>query len=65
MVILSGILHLEDWTTKAELEDNIPIVVSDTDYSNNGLYLEWLKDFKRQVGIYHILLLNRYRSHCT
>ncbi|RPA88813.1 DDE-domain-containing protein [Choiromyces venosus 120613-1] len=44
--------------------------VSETGYSNDLLYLEWLKYFERfsaqrQVGAFHLLLLDGYGSHCT
>jgi len=70
MVILPGVLHLEDWTTKTELEDDVLLAVSESGYSNDLLCLEWLKHFERfsalrQVGVYRLLLLDGYGSHCT
>ena len=69
MLILSGVLHQEDWYTKTGLEDDVLVAVSDTGYSNDELGLEWLRHFerysaRRQVGVYR-LLLDGYGSHCT
>jgi hypothetical protein len=70
MLILPGILHQEDRYTKTGLEDDVLVAVSDTGYSNDELGLEWLRHFerysaRRQVGIYRLLLLDGYGSHCT
>ncbi|RPA91857.1 hypothetical protein L873DRAFT_1712328, partial [Choiromyces venosus 120613-1] len=45
MLILSCTLHLEDWTMKTNLEDNVLLTVSDTSYSNNRLPLQWIFHF--------------------
>jgi len=69
-VILPGVLHLEDWTTKTKLEDHVLLAVSESAYSNDLLCLEWLKHLERfsavrQVGVYRLLLLDGFGSHCT
>ena len=70
MIILPGTLHMEDWTTKTNLEDDVLLAVSDTGYSNDTLCLEWLYHFdkfsaRRMVGAYRLLLLDGHGSHCT
>lgn len=70
MLILAGTMHLEDWATKTDLEDNVLLSVSDTGYSNDLLGFEWLQHFERfsaqrQVGAYRMLLLDGHGSHCT
>jgi len=70
MLILPGTIHLEDWVTKTNLDDNILIGLSETGYSNDRLALDWLKHFdkftsKRQIGSHRLLLLDGYGSHCT
>ena len=70
MLILPGTLHLEDWTTKTNLDDNVLLAVSDTGYSNDQLALEWISHFdrfssQRRTGAYRLLLLDGHGSHCT
>ena len=70
MVILPGIMHMEDWTSNTGLEDDVLMAVSETGYSNDMLCLGWLKHFEkfsrwRQGGLYRLLLLDGYGSHCT
>ncbi len=55
MLILSGKQHLEKWVKKHNLDDNAPLAVSDSGYSNDEISLEWLEHFdkhtrKRQKG---------------
>jgi len=69
MLVLPGTLHLEDWTTKTNLEDNVLLAVSDTGYSNDQLELELISHFdrfssQRHTGAYRLLLLNGHGSHC-
>ena len=70
MLILPGSLHLEDWYMKTDLDDDFLLAVSHTGYSNDELSLNWLQHFdkfssRRQVGVYRLLLLDGYGSHCT
>jgi hypothetical protein len=70
ILILPGILHQEDWYTKTDLDDDALVAVSETGYVNDELSLEWLRHFerysaRRQVGVYRLLLLDGYGSHCT
>jgi len=70
MVILPGILHLEDWATKKDLDDHVLLAVSETGYSNDHLGLKWLHHFDQfsaleQVGAHRLLLLDGHVSHCT
>jgi len=70
MLILPGTIHLEDWVTKTDLDDNVLIGVSETSYSNDWLALDWLVHIdrfssKRKIGSHHLLLLDEYGSHCT
>ena len=70
MLILPGALHLEDWYTNTNLDDDYLLAVSETGYSNDLLSLEWLQHFdkfsaRRQIGVYRLLLLDGHGSHCT
>ena len=71
MIILPGVLHLEQWySTSTELEDNVLVGVSESGYSNDELSLSWLRhserfSARRQLGTYQLLLLDGYGSHCT
>jgi len=70
MLILPGTLHLQDWTTKTNLDDNVLLAVSDTGYSNDRLALEWISHFDRfsaprSTGAHRLLLLDGHGSHCT
>ena len=70
IVIVSGVIHQEQWFTTTGIDDDTLLAVSDTGYSNDILSLEWLKHFERlsaqrQHGLYRLLLLDRYGSHCT
>jgi len=70
MIIVPGIIHQEYWYTETDLPDDYLIGVSDTGYSNDYLTIAWLKHFeifsaRRQSGVYRLLLLDGYRSHCT
>ena len=62
MVIVSGVLHQEQWSTTMNIEGDMLIAVSDTSYSNDVLCFEWIKHFerfttKRQLGKWRLLLL--------
>ena len=70
MVIVSGVLHQERWSTTASIGGDTLIAVSDTGYSNDILCFEWIKHFERftttrQHGKWRLLLLDGYGSHCT
>ena len=70
MIIVSGVLHQERWSTITNIGGDTLITVSDTGYSNDVLCFEWIKHFeqfttKRQLGKWHLLLLDGYGSHCT
>jgi len=70
MLILPGTLHLEDWTTKTNLDNNVLLAVSHTGYSNDQLALEWISHFdrfssQRRTGACRLLLLDGHGSHCT
>ena len=59
MIILTSVLHLEQWYTSTGLEDNVLLAVSETGYSNNELSLGWLRHFERylacrQLGTYRL-----------
>jgi len=67
MVILLGVLHLENLITNTHLEDDVLLAVSESGYSNDLLCLEWLKHFERfsavrQVGVYRFLLQDGFGS---
>lgn len=70
MLLLPGTLHLEDWYTITDLDDDYLLAVSETGYSNDVISLEWFYHFDRfsalrRVGVYRLLLLDSHGSHCT
>ncbi|RPB02209.1 hypothetical protein L873DRAFT_1674099, partial [Choiromyces venosus 120613-1] len=70
MLILPGSLHLEDFTMKTNLDDNVLLAISESSYSNDRLALEWISHFDRFssarcIGAFCLLLLDGYGSHCT
>ncbi len=53
-----------------DLEDDVLITISDTDYSNHWIFLQWLKHFdrfsqKHQKRAWRMLVMNDYESHHT
>ncbi len=68
MMILFGIYILEKWAEENDLDEDILFATSPTGYSNDELALQWLENFeiqsrKSQVGVWRLLILDRYRSH--
>ncbi len=52
------------------LDDDMLITISDTNYSNNWISLQWLKHFNRfsqkhQKNAWRMLVMNNYESHHT
>jgi len=52
------------------LDDDVLITISDTDYSNDWISLQWLKHFdhfsqKHQKKAWRMLVMNDYKSHYT
>ncbi len=52
------------------LDDDVLITISDTDYSNDWIFLRWLKHFdrfsqKHQKRAWRMLVMNDYESHHT
>ena len=70
MVILPGAIYQEYWYTTTCLPDNYLIGLSDSGYNNDQLTMKWLVHFQwfsaqRQSGLYRLLLLDGFGSHCT
>jgi len=70
MIIVPGMLQMEDWFTKTNLPGNVLLGVSETGYSNDVLAIRWLHHFEkysaqRQLGAWRLLLLDGHNSHCT
>lgn len=69
MLIIAGKNHMEQWYPD-ELNEETLIGVSETGYSNDELSMDWLRHFDRmsrrcQVGVYRLLIMDGYGSHCT
>lgn len=70
MIIVPGVIHQEAWYTTTSIPDNYLVATSETAYSNDELTIKWLAHFNRfsaecQSGIYRLLLLDGFGSHCT
>lgn len=69
MLILCNILNLEKWAEENDFDKNILLATSLKGYSNE-LALQWLEHFKihnwkSQVGIWRLLIINGYKLHFT
>ena len=47
ILIMKGVNHLEKWYTQTSLPDEYLIGISDSDYANDTLSIEWIKHFNR------------------
>lgn len=61
---------LYKWVFHNDLSDEIPFVISDFRYSNNGLAIDWLRHFNKysekcQVKLYHLFIMNGYSLYLT
>ncbi|RPB04330.1 DDE-domain-containing protein, partial [Choiromyces venosus 120613-1] len=70
LVIIPGVIHQEPWYTTTSIPDDYLIGRSETGYSNDELSMKWLAHFqifsqRLQVGVYRLLLLDGFGSHCT
>ena len=70
MVILRSAIYREYWYTITHLPDNCIIGQSESAYNNDQLTMKWLVYFqqfsaKRQSGVYRLLLLHGFVTHCT
>ena len=70
MIIVPGVIHQEAWCTTTSIPDNYLVATSETGYSNDELTIKWFAYFnrfsaERQSGIYQLLLLDGFGSHCT
>src|SRR5438876_2486276 len=71
LVIMKGVIILKRWFTELPPElDNLLVGTSDSGYSNNMLFFQWLQHWEYFTGIscrgeYYILLLDSYDSHLT
>ena len=70
LVILPGQTHQEIWYTQTGINNNYLLATSEISYSNDLLSYEWIQHFHRfsvcqQVGVWRLLLLDGYASHCT
>jgi hypothetical protein len=70
LVILQGIVFIQNWFISCGLPSNWVLGVSDIAYSNDEIALSWLKHFDQhtsigQYGAKRLLLLDGHGSHCT
>jgi len=70
MIIVPGVIHQESWYTTTKIPGDYLITTSETSYNNDDLTVKWLAHFyrfgaKRQEGVYRLLLLAGFGSHCT
>ena len=71
LVIMKGVIILKRWFTELPPElDNLLVGTSDSGYSNDTLFFQWLQHWEHFTGIrrrgkYRILLLDGYDSHLT
>ena len=68
MLILSGKQYLEKYFKKNDLEDNVCFAVSDSDYSNNEIGVQWLKHFnkctwKNRKAVWMMLMMDGTSCH--
>ncbi len=59
------ILHFNN-----DLDDDMLVIIFDTNYSNDWIFLQWLKHFnhfsqKHQKKAWRMLIMNDYESHYT
>ena len=71
LVIMKGVIILKRWFAELPPElDNLLVGTSDSGYSNDTLFFQWLQYWEYFTGIYRhgryrILLLDGYDSHLT
>jgi len=71
LVIMKGVIILKRWFAELPPElDNLLVGTSDSGYSNDTLFFQWLQHWEHFTGIsrrgkYRILLLDGYDSHLT
>ncbi len=68
-LIMMKIMIMNSWINN-DLNDEMILFTADTNYFNDWLFLEWLKQFdkhfaKTQRETYRLLLMNEYESHHT
>jgi hypothetical protein len=66
--IFAGQYHLSAWYEEAETPCEWAIAISDNDWTNNELGVEWLKHFDaytktRVIGVRRLLILDGHESH--
>ena len=69
MVIIPGVIHQESWYTTTRIPGDYLMATSESGYNNDELTIKWLAHFelfsaKRQEGVYGLLLLDGFGSHC-
>ena len=69
MIIMQGKHILNKWTYN-NLDENISLAVSDSEYSNDYLVYEWLVHFEAhsrgsQRGYFRLLIMDGYGSYLT
>ena len=70
MMILKDINHLEKWYIQISLPDNYLIGTSNSGYTNDTLFIEWIKHFDRHTrghtrGVWRLLIFDGYSSYLT
>ena len=67
-IVVTGQYHLANWYRESNLPGDWVIATSQNGWTDNQLGLDWLKHFnrsttKRTNSRYHLLILNRHKSH--
>ena len=70
MVIIPCVIHQESWYTTTRIPGDYLMATSESGYNNDESTIKWLAHFerfsaKRQEGVYQLLLLDGFGSHCT
>ena len=70
MIIIPGVIHQESWYMTTRIPGDHLIANLESGYNNDDLTIKWLAHFewfsaKRPEGVYRLLLLDRFGSHCT
>jgi hypothetical protein len=70
MLIVPGVVQLEEWYTKTDIPDSYIIETSDSGYINSELAYLWLLHFDvfsyvRQQGRWRLLIYDQHKTHMT
>jgi hypothetical protein len=70
LLIIPGVVQLEEWYTKTNIPDNYIIQTSDTGYTNREMTYLWINHFDlyidgRRTGAYQLLIFVQHQSHLS